>query len=373
MKVDIEVVCRNGCGLNLRVPLDVGFAYPMLPAVCPKCNESATIIGSINVEGKNVPKTSPLISEPLPTYPTLPIGQLNNRILADEHPSKPDGHNRSGSYGIGGSLSWTAFHGRISQVFVIMQTLAKMSEGRTKGETKLTIEDVTQQITAVFQELNWALSLIEREHNIGRGECLSVAFPIKERQLSIMFRVWLGIDMKRGLKTTPGELEKRGLIEHVSKNEIMLTEYERALSDLEVDLGKYILELRDPIEILGDRRPFLPVLYSKKIVLEMTRKLATIWPNDAQFLTELLQLIDKASTNESKDGWDSNDYASQQVSIFLEPLDENSQLDTQRVFWLHKYESYYRSAQRRKKRHPHQIAREKTITNINSTLGGCNW
>lgn len=254
----------------------------------------------------------------------------------------------------------TAFHGRMSQVIVIMQTLVKMSGGQNTGGVKLEVAEVIDRLESTFETLNRHLSNIEDEHNIGRGERLSVAFPISNGSKRIMFKTWLGIDLQKREVVSDGTLMD-SMLETPNANQIVVTEYERRVSDLP-DLEVHLLSLSRPLGVLGDRRPYLPIFYDEEISTQIIAKMHMVWPHEYDHLIHVLGLVNQASQQDRISGWNSNEYAINETKMIAAGNGQNR--------WGGRFWRYLENAKRKGKRNPEIVAADKMIVNINSTLGG---
>lgn len=350
--VNISLRCNNSCGLKLHVSLMEGASLPHLPSICPKCNSGMVEIDRITTIGEDI-RSEDRSNHTVDVHPDQNSFDLTPTPAIIEFRGEIPTRT-------GGSNILTAFHGRMTQAILIMQTLVKMGGGNNTGGVVLDVEEVIERIEGTLSRLHNHLFRIEEECHIGRGERLSVAFPISQGSRKIMFRTWLGIDLDKREVTTDGTL-MASMVEAISAKEITVTEYERRVSDIP-DIEDYLLSLERPHKILGEKRPYLPVFYEKWMTIEILAKMHMVWPDEYDHLIHLLSLVQKATLQNPKEGWDSNDYAQQETALITEGNGHGR--------WGDRYVKYLNSAKRRRKRYPEAIAFDKMVTNINSTLGG---
>ncbi len=385
-EVSVTLTCSNeeACDVVIRMPVVVGGTLPKPPEICTACNRGMLLVSSINPIHVKIDSPSEVARNPAPwtgdvekskrqatniidaELRTVKAGfeeewATNEEWVKSMRENGTPVENAPVNNSPGGSGIKSAFDGRASQPIVIMQALKRMSGDKKKGEAQLKVREVIPHLRREFREINVRLSQMEEEVGAVRGELTSDAYPTNEGSFRIAMKSNLGIDIVKESANYTGSLVEAGIVEVIDTDTIMVTEYERVISNV-TDISKHILDISGPVAVLGEERPFLPVFFTRDASLEILDRNAMLWPDDDHHNMHVLGLVEKATDQDPESGWNSNTYATEEA-FWL-------QIGNGHPRWGDRFDRYVISAKRRGERRPREIAATKMTNNINSTLGG---
>ena len=373
--VNVRVSCNNKlCDLVMDLPFFESSAIPDVKSQCVKCSSGILTVSALTPFDFQSSKKSH-VSKLIPKG--TQVFQDNNstgmkRDAVGKHPIytsiNPDYKNNSPG---GSHTLLTAFYNRYATGLVIMDVLRRMAGGDNKGGT-VDVSDFLIEFGKTSQKLKVHLREIEGKHKIGRGERLSDAFPSSNSKgkgpMKIALKSWIGC-YRGELKIDGGILMKIGILECKDAHTIVVTEYERNLSDLP-SIEEHLLSSTKPFEMFGDSRPYLGCFYSPTISNLLLDKIEDILCDEYHHMMYVLGMIEKA---DGPNGWNSNFYAFLESDLLVAGKGHPR--------WGDRYKQYLQTARRysvRNEDHAKQqeqqeqqvAAHHRMVKNINSTLGG---